>query len=649
MEKNLKKRFITLTRYLLAALILLLLLILFFRNSITDAYIQRKIDRFNVLTGARLKIEKVRIKGLASVEVTGITLAPPEGDTLCKIDTAYASIGILKLLSGHLAIHDVHLINSTFNLIRKDSTTNYRFLLKKNKETGDTISSTVNYAAAADRLTGLVFDKIPRSLSISNLRLVHRDGDHQTTYSLKSMEIRKHFFHAPMQVEEEGETATWIVAGRIDNARRMVSFRIYSNDTASIRIPFAGYRWNAGIRFDTLSFSINEERTTEAATRFSGYFAVKGLSLTHEKIAAVPVTFDHLAIDYRVTIGADYLELDSASVVTFNRLVFHPYARYRPHPSKQILFSFHKGLFPAEDLFTSLPAGLFANLDGIRVQGSLSWYLNFGVDLAQPDSLLFETSLDRHRFSLIGYGASDLGRMNGSFTYTAYEHDLPVRTFVVGPENPNFRPLHRIAHYLQVAVMTAEDGGFYQHRGFLPDAFRESMITDIKERRFARGGSTISMQLVKNVFLNRNKTIARKLEEALIVWLIENQGITSKDRMFEVYLNIIEWGPLVYGANEAARFYFNKDASRLTLSEALFMASIIPRPKGFRYAFDETGHLKASNAEFFTLCKAKMVAKGWITPGEAEKALPDIELKGAAKELLKTHDSVITGGASDPE
>jgi membrane peptidoglycan carboxypeptidase len=194
--------------------------------------------------------------------------------------------------------------------------------------------------------------------------------------------------------------------------------------------------------------------------------------------------------------------------------------------------------------------------------------------------------------------------------------------------------------------MTAEDGGFYQHRGFLPDAFRESMITNIKERRFARGGSTISMQLVKNVFLNRNKTIARKLEEALIVWLIENQGITSKDRMFEVYLNIIEWGPLVYGANEAARFYFNKDASRLTLSEALFMASIIPRPKGFRYAFDETGHLKPSNAEFFTLCKAKMVAKGWITPGEAENAFPDVELKGAARKMLKNRDSVGTGAVS---
>ena len=70
--------------------------------------------------------------------------------------------------------------------------------------------------------------------------------------------------------------------------------------------------------------------------------------------------------------------------------------------------------------------------------------------------------------------------------------------------------------------MQSEDAGFFYHNGFIPSAIRESLIQDIKERRFARGGSTLSMQLVKNVFLSRNKTIARKLEEMLIVWLIES-------------------------------------------------------------------------------------------------------------------------------
>ena len=85
------------------------------------------------------------------------------------------------------------------------------------------------------------------------------------------------------------------------------------------------------------------------------------------------------------------------------------------------------------------------------------------------------------------------------------------------------------------------------------------MILNIKERKFARGGSTITMQLVKNVFLKRNKTIARKMEEILLTWLIENQQLCSKERMFEVYLNIIELGPHVYGAKGSSFLFWQKN------------------------------------------------------------------------------------------
>lgn len=137
--------------------------------------------------------------------------------------------------------------------------------------------------------------------------------------------------------------------------------------------------------------------------------------------------------------------------------------------------------------------------------------------------------------------------MSGEFIYTAYENGVPVRTFPIGPSCKHFTPLDSISPILRMSVMQSEDGAFFYHRGFLPDALREALIYDLQVKRFARGGSTITMQLVKNVFLNRNKNFARKLEEALIVWLIENERLTSKERMYEVYLNIVEWGPLVYG------------------------------------------------------------------------------------------------------
>jgi hypothetical protein len=557
-----------------------------------------------------------------------------------KVDSAFASIGIMKIVAGRIALHDVRLVNTSFLFESHDSIANYSFLLHGTKRTDDTAVGPVNYASTLDRLMVFVFDEIPLSLDIRNFDLVSITGRHHIRFHLDRLNLSNHYFRSTLEVKEERTIARWTIAGKVDNHNRLAEFRLYSADTARVAIPFIKYKWNAQVDFDTLSFSMAGQEGGPGMTQIKGFASLFGLRVDHRRIAARPVMFEKLSIDYLLHIGTDYAELDSSTRVTFNKIDFHPYLRYRPKPAKQVTFSIHKPQFPAQDLFSSFPEGLFTNLDGLRVKGNLSWYLDFFVDLDNPDSLRFETSLDRHQFSVISYGNADLTKINGPFLYTAYDHDVPVRTFIVGPENPDFRPLDRISHYLEAAVLTSEDGGFYQHRGFLPDAFRESIITNIKEGRFARGGSTISMQLVKNVFLSRNKTIARKLEEALIVWLIENQGLTSKERLFEVYLNLIEWGPLIYGANEASRYYFNKDASKLTLAEAIFMSSIIPRPKWFKYSFDENGHLRESNAGFYKLVSEKMVNKGWITPQDVQKLIPDVEIKGAAKMLLKQTDTI---------
>jgi hypothetical protein len=601
-------------------------------------YINKRIDRFNKSNQAVLKINRVRIQGLASILVTGISLKPAGGDTLIKVDSAYASIGMLKLLAGRVALHDVKLINTVIRLEHRDSTSNYGFLLRGGRQAGDSSAGPVNYATTIDRMMRFIFDKIPLSLDIRNFRLSGITNGHTVDLYLEKFTLADHYFRSAVKVTEDSAAAEWVLAGKMDNHNRVAEFRLYSADTSKVSIPYIRYRWNAQVDFDTIAFSIAEQEGGDGVAQISGFAAVSGLRADHRKIASGPVEFGKAGVRYLLNIGSDYAELDSSTLVTFNKIDFHPYFRYRPKPDKQITLRIHKPEFPAQDLFSSFPPGLFTNLDGIRVKGNLSWYLDFFVDLSMPDSLQFATSLDRHQFSVLSYGNADLTKINGPFSYTAYDHDQPVRTFTVGPENPEFRPLDRISHYLQMAVMTSEDGAFYQHRGFLPDAFRESIITNIKEHRFARGGSTISMQLVKNVFLSRNKTVARKLEEALIVWLIENQGLSTKDRMYEVYLNLIEWGPMIYGAGEASHFYFNKDASKLTLAEAIFMASIIPRPKWFKYSFDESGHLRESNAGFYRLVSEKMLNKGWITAQDAEKLIPDVELKGPAKLLLKKQD-----------
>ena len=224
--------------------------------------------------------------------------------------------------------------------------------------------------------------------------------------------------------------------------------------------------------------------------------------------------------------------------------------------------------------------------------------------------------------------------MSEEFLYTAYENGQAVRTFPVGPSWEHFAPLDSISPLLKMAVMQSEDGAFFYHRGFLPDAIREALIHDLEVRRFARGGSTITMQLVKNVFLNRNKNFARKLEEALIVWLIETKRLTTKERMYEVYLNIVEWGPNIYGAHEAAAYYFEKRPSQLTVEESIFLASIIPKPKHFRRSFTEDMQLEEHMEGYYRLIAERLFKKGLISEAQADSIRPEIEVTGEAKNSM---------------
>ena len=137
-------------------------------------------------------------------------------------------------------------------------------------------------------------------------------------------------------------------------------------------------------------------------------------------------------------------------------------------------------------------------------------------------------------------------------------------------------PLSRISKSLVDAVIVAEDGTFYSHGGVDWFEVRESIEKNIDQGRAARGASTITQQLAKNLFLSTSKDPIRKLKELIITLLLENQ--LEKNRILEIYLNVIEWGRGVFGVEAAAQTYFGKPASVVTLEEATRLAAVIPSP-----------------------------------------------------------------------
>lgn len=137
--------------------------------------------------------------------------------------------------------------------------------------------------------------------------------------------------------------------------------------------------------------------------------------------------------------------------------------------------------------------------------------------------------------------------------------------------------LSRISPHLQKAVIVAEDASFFQHEGFDWGGIQEATVRNIKSGTLARGGSTITQQLAKNLYLSSEKNLLRKVREALIARSME-QHLTKK-RILEIYLNVAEWGQGVYGAEAAAQHHFGKPAAKLTAEEAALLAAILPSPR----------------------------------------------------------------------
>ncbi|PWT75654.1 MAG: monofunctional biosynthetic peptidoglycan transglycosylase [Proteobacteria bacterium] len=138
-------------------------------------------------------------------------------------------------------------------------------------------------------------------------------------------------------------------------------------------------------------------------------------------------------------------------------------------------------------------------------------------------------------------------------------------------------PYEKISLNLKRGLIAAEDANFLEHEGFDWDAIQRAYEKNLKKGKVVAGGSTISQQLAKNLFLSGRRTPARKLEEAIITVMIE--AVMSKRRIFEIYLNIIEWGNGVFGAEAAARHYYHKSAATLDAWEAARLAAMVPKPR----------------------------------------------------------------------
>jgi monofunctional biosynthetic peptidoglycan transglycosylase len=316
-------------------------------------------------------------------------------------------------------------------------------------------------------------------------------------------------------------------------------------------------------------------RSEPEELRARGQLALANVAVAHPSIAPQPVGPLTLQLDGELRRVPGMLTVEELEVRAGPAAL---------NVSAQVAESgrFDAQLFLAQtscpELLAALPRSLIPALDGMELDGTLAGRAHLYGDRASLDKLKLGVDLDVACKVRVDPPLADAHALAKAVERPrATDEHGRDRTFVLGPANPSWRPLESLPPVLERAVLTAEDDRFFLHKGFDLDTIRRAVSADLTAHRFERGASTISQQVVKNLFLSGERTAARKLEEAVLTWRLEQ--ILSKRRILELYLNLVELGPGLYGVAEASERYFGKEPDQLSLDEAAQLAALLPAPR----------------------------------------------------------------------
>jgi Membrane carboxypeptidase (penicillin-binding protein) len=345
--------------------------------------------------------------------------------------------------------------------------------------------------------------------------------------------------------------------------------------------------------------AVIEARFTGRRVALTGKLDVAGLSISHEKLATEPVENTSFTLHFDATVDRDQRRLDLVSLegkigsllVLLAGSIELPAGTFKfkdGHELKvvpKIELSLRVPRTPCAKILASIPAPLVPKLQGFALQGMFEADVHANIDFSNLDALDIGGKVGIDGCHVVKASGEVMALAGPESILQTVEIPPPpsggkeneTLTFAIGPDNTDFVPYEKISPYLTAAIMTTEDSGFFKHRGWVSSQFKTALRRNLAGGGFRLGASSITMQMVKNVILGREKTLSRKFQELFLVWFVEQ--FLTKQRILELYFNAIEFGPRLYGIGPAARHYFGKNASDLSPAEAAFFSSILPSPK----------------------------------------------------------------------
>lgn len=322
-------------------------------------------------------------------------------------------------------------------------------------------------------------------------------------------------------------------------------------------------------------------RLADGKADVEGDLQLAGLNIDHPLLARQPVLGVGFAFNFagevdpaqrRVVIEAATLRRGGLEIDFDGEIVHTAEAsqrKYRLHVAVPKV--------ACQEVIAAIPAELAPSLVGFELKGDFELDLEANIDLAELEKLSLTGRVDKDKCKVVKTPALvSATRLGGAFVHRVTMRDGSERTVDLREGSSTYTPLDQISPYMIAAVMTTEDGGFWKHKGFITSQFQAALRRNLEAGKVRLGASTITMQMVKNVLLSHERTLSRKLQEMFLTWYVEQS--LSKERIMEVYLNVIEFGPGVYGVTRGSAHYFGKAPADLTPPEAAYLALMLPSP-----------------------------------------------------------------------
>ena len=637
-----KQKIILAAKIIIGTILVLFIALFVFRNMVLQQTIAKVSIKMERDYNSNFSIKKASFVGLSGLNFSEIILVPKNADTLFNIQKMKTSVNLWRLLVGDVQLGTLEIENGSIQLVKNKKGRNFDAFLKKDKEETTDFNEKRDYAQFAYRIISRMLNLVPTDMKVENLSFKLDDNGKKTILNFQKLRLVNKHLETSIKVETKAFTQRIRIQGFADPRNKKADIRFFNIDTGAIKVPYIDERYGLKSSFDSIQLNIQNIEKSGGELHIDGFASIANLMINHKKIAHKDVVLKNAKFDFRFLLGSDFISIDSSSTAEFNKVKLHPYLAYETEEDTIYKLKVAIPKMKAQDFIASLPDGLFTHFQGMQAESNFEYNLDFMFNKNKPNQLVFDSKLKKENLRITKYGEANLNKLNEEFVYRAIINNVLQRPVLVGSANPNYTPLDQISPYLQKCVLTSEDPSFFSHRGFINEAFKQSILKNIRTKKFSRGASTISMQLIKNVFLTREKTVSRKLEEILLVYILENNRIASKERMLEVYFNIIEWGPNVYGIGEAAQFYFQKSPMDLNLKECLFLATIVPKPKKFMWQFDNEGNLKSFAKQQQKFLGNLMLRRGLLIPEDTIGQSIPLQITGNAHSFLniKVQDSI---------